>query len=201
MIDLPTIILESKAYIPAMLDKVDKVQFFVRWNKEFDNDIVGEALKSSLKKLDLPHLFDDSAYPRNESLRNETARIGKEIEELGKAYAVAETSAEKVQIVYKLGKLATSDLGGSVFMSNNIFQYSGAGGLWPGRSAVLSVIADQAHIDDYGTVISEESELEQSLYIITFALLELYKNKEQAQAVALERKVKLSPEEILALIA
>ncbi len=200
MFNLPTIILESKAFVPALQERVDMIKYYVRWNEEYDNSTVAQALINALQCLDIPYFFEEKAYARDETLVNERKRIGYEIEQLGKTYADANTSAQKVEIAYRLGKLVTQDIGGSLFMSDAIYKYSSSGGAWPGCSAVLSLIADKKHIEEYGTVYSTEEELEQSTSIIIHALLNLEKSKIQAHAEVKQKGINLSPQDTLNLV-
>lgn len=197
---IPVIILESKAFVPALTDKVEHTQFFVRWNEKLDNPIVGKSLISALESLNLPYMADNNAYARDESLENETKRIGNCIAELGNGYAKAKTSAQKVKIAAELSKLVAQDLGGSIFMSSQIFKLVGGGGLWPGQSAVLSILMSAKSLSGNNIVITEESDLQDSIRVISYALVELQAHIEEAQSFVHTRAPKLSPDDLLQLI-
>ncbi len=61
---VPTIVLETKAYIPSVSDGLDEDHFWIRYNREFDNPAVGQALITAAQNLGLPLMHSDSAYPR-----------------------------------------------------------------------------------------------------------------------------------------
>ena len=197
---IPVIILESKAFVPALAQQFDKDQHFVRWNEKVDNPVVGESLVKALKSLDLPYMLDNSAYVRNDSLEIETKRVGQYIAELGTQYAQSKTSSQKVKIAAELSKLITQDVGGSIFMSDAIFKLTSGGGLWPGQSAVLSTVTCKANIDKNNAIVAEESELQDSIRVVFQALAYLHARQKEAQLLVQERSPKLSPEDLLRLI-
>jgi len=197
---IPVIILESKAFVPALADKVEHTQYFVRWNEKLDNPTVGKSLIRALESLNLLYMADNNAYARDESLENETRRIGKYIAELGDSYAKAKTSAQKVKIAAELSIIVKQDLGGSIFMSSQIFKLVGGGGLWPGQSAVLSILMSTASLNENNVIIVEESELQDSIRVISCALVELHAHIKEAQSFVHTRDPKLSPDDLLRLI-
>lgn len=169
---VPALILESKAYVPAMKEIVTENAFFARWNNEYDNPVVGACLVRALEESGLPFHADDEAYPRNASLASETRRIGELIAELGTAYSTTKSSHKKVLIAGELARIVSQDLGGSIFMSEAIFSYAGGGGLWPGHGAVLSLLATQEYAEAVISMIVTDEELAQSADIsIETALL------------------------------
>ena len=196
---IAVIILESKAFVPALADKAVQNQHFVRWNEKVDNPIVAESLIKALENLNFPYMADETAFERNDSLELETKRIGKYIAELGDKYAQAKTSAQKVKIAAELSKVVAQDMGGSIFMSNALFKVVAGGGLWPGQSAVFSILSSKADIDENHTIITEEKELQNSISVILYALNYLHENQNEAQNFVHERDPKLSPDDLLRL--
>ncbi len=196
---IPVLILESHAYVPAFKDKIEKNEYLVRWNEEIDNPSVGKSLVKALETLQLPYQVDDKAYARNDSLEKETQRVGNAIADLGQQYAKAATSAQKVRLAAELSRLIAQDVGGSIFMSSALFKLVAGGGLWPGQSAVLSVLTCKNEIDkNHVTRVSEE-ELSDFTRIISHALVYLYEDKEAALSFVKTRDLNMSPDELLTL--
>lgn len=137
---LPTIILESKAYVPAVCKGQKENMLWVRINQESDNQVVYDSLIQAVEQAGLKCMSTDGAYNRGTGEMAEgTRNLGERVVELGKALAAAQTSAEKVQLIGKLSLLISEDAGGISFMSSNLHDVVGGGGLLPGTAAVLSM--------------------------------------------------------------
>lgn len=200
MDSLPTIILESKAYAPAVKKQVKEPSFWIRWNNEWDNGVVGKSLIHAAQKLSLPFLFSDTAYKRRDlSLINECVRLGDSLIELGTRYKNSQTSAERIEIASALAKLVSEDFGGSVFMSNKIFEITAGGGLLPGLCAVLSVLVPESEILEHRQINYNFKEIRQSSLIITQAIKYINENYEEALKEIRHKKIAYSPEEFLAM--
>ncbi len=144
---LPTIILESKAYVPAVCKGQDENRFWVRINGEVDNRFVYDALVKGAKATNIPCIASDTAYPRGTGeMAAATRALGQKIAQLGNDLAIAESSREKVQIVAELAVLVSQDAGGISFMSSKLYDLVGGGGIMPGSSAVLSMAISESAI-------------------------------------------------------
>ena len=144
---LPTIIIESKAYVPAVCKTMKENTFWVRVNRNVDNKVVYEALVQGAAKAELSCIASDTAYDRDTGEMAEAARkLGQKIVSLGEALTVAETSREKVRIISELAILVSEDAGGISFMSSKLHDVVGGGGLIPGTSAVLSMAISETAI-------------------------------------------------------
>ncbi|UZP68774.1 hypothetical protein N1030_07325 [Desulfovibrio mangrovi] len=147
---LPTVILESKAFVPSLCQGVDHSRMWVRMNAEADNRYVYEALLAGVKTADLPFLCSDSAYPRHKGeLRVAELELGRRIVEIGTAFSSAKTSAEKVQLMGELAIIVSQDAGGVTFMSAHMHDQVGGGGIMPGTSAVLSMLVAEDYIREW----------------------------------------------------
>lgn len=144
---LPTIILESKAYVPAISKELERSQFWVRINGEVDNRVVYDALVQGANAATLPCIPCDTAYSRGKGeMAIATREFGQRIARLGNSLATAESSREKVKIVAELALLVSQDAGGITFMSSKLHDLVGGGGIMPGSSAVLSMAIPEAAI-------------------------------------------------------
>ncbi|MGL1933157.1 MAG: hypothetical protein OCC45_15590 [Desulfotalea sp.] len=144
---LPTIILESKAYVPAVCKGKTKDQFWVRINGEVDNRVVFDALIQGINKTGLLCASSDTAYPRGQGeMTAATKELGEKIARLGKDLACAELAREKVKIIGELAVLVSQDAGGISFMSSDLHDVVGGGGILPGSSAVLSMAISESAI-------------------------------------------------------
>lgn len=195
---IPTIILESKAYVPALKDQVRETSFWVRWNKDHDNSVVGKSLIASLQKLSLPFLFSDTAYKRGDtSLADECARLGDLLAELGARYKNSRTSAERIEIASVLSKLISEDFGGSIFMSNKIFEITAGGGLLPGLCAVLSVLVPEKEMTETNQINYSVKELQHASLIISQTIKNIHENYADALKEISRKKTDCSPEDFL----
>lgn len=195
---IPSLILEGKAFVPALKDKVNKTSYFLRWHKDSDNRIVGKALINAAETLNLPYLALDTVYARNDPyLLSENQRIGERLIELGKQYKNSETSAERVNIAYEVTKIASEDFGGSIFMSNKIYQNCAGGGLFPGLSAVLSIIVSEEHIKQYHQIVYENEDTEKGCMLIVKALENIMDNYQEALEELNNRTKKIPPAVLL----
>lgn len=144
---IPTIILESKAYVPAICKDQKEEKFWVRMNKDVDNHTVYNALVEGVHAAGLPCTHSDTAYPRGTGeMAKATRELGERIAALGKALSNAATAREKVRIVGELVTIVSQDAGGVTFMSSDLHNLVGGGGIMPGMSAVLSMTVSEQTI-------------------------------------------------------
>lgn len=144
---LPTIILESKAYIPAISNTLQENTFVARINKEHDNRIVYDALAHGAAKAEIPFIQYENAYPRHMGEMAEATRnLGLKIAQLGNRLTGAETAKEKVEIIGELAILISQDAGGITYMSSELHDLVAGGGVLPGTAAVFSMAITEAEI-------------------------------------------------------
>lgn len=193
----PSLILESKAFVPHLADVVHENMFFARWNAEYDNPVVGTCLTKALQQSGVQFRMQEDAYPRNDMLAQETTRIGHKIMQLGETYAKAACSSTKVALAGELARIVSYDLGASIFMSDAIFRYAGGGGLWPGQGAVLSLLATQAYAKSVGSMVVTEQEIQQMADIALMTVLLVADRHAEAYSFVHARRPKLTAQEIL----
>lgn len=165
---LPTIIVESKAYVPFWKDQIKKTTLIVRANQEHDNSVVGECLVAAAETLGYPVYLPPNPYPRKTgSLMQSTQEIAQRISDLGNRLAKAGNCGEKNAITGELAILVKYDLGGVVFMSDGVNDIVAHGGLLPGTAAVLSSAVSTEYISHYQIPLLNENDLE--MYVQTIA--------------------------------
>lgn len=157
---IPNIVVESKAFIPACCENLDKRTLFTRLNRNVDNVVVAQALVEGASKAGLRMQHDFQAYPRDRALRQSTTAFGAEVQAIGQALLQAKSSQEKVRLTAKLAKLTSEDAGAITFMSESIHAWAGGAGLVPGSSAVLSMLAPRSEIEYWKIPILFEEDLE-----------------------------------------
>lgn len=198
MDSIPTIILENRAYVPSVSNELQKASFWVRWNKEYDNTVVGKALIEALEEEHLPFVFSDNAYMRNDlSLEKECCRIGNRLIELGTKYKQSQTSAERVEIAGDLAQLVSEDMGGSIFMSNKLFTLTAGGGLFPGLAAVFSALVPYSEYRETQQIDYKEKEIEQSFAVLVKAVRIILEKHAEALKEIEQKKTAVSAAELL----
>jgi len=186
---LPTIILESKAYVPGICRGQDQDKFWVRMNKEKDNSFVYNALVSGVKAVNFPCIASDKAYPRGRGdLEVATRSLGLKIAQLGNALSGAETSREKVQLVAELALLVSQDAGGISFMSSKLNDIVGGGGIMPGSSAVLSLAVSEPSIRIWKIPVFTAQDSDMYLAVLEKAVPFLLSTIREAEAELTMRK-------------
>ncbi|WP_027186839.1 hypothetical protein [Desulfovibrio cuneatus] len=197
----PALILESKAYNPKLSDALAETTYYARWNEEHDNAVVGACLRMALEESGLPFKVQADAYPRNGALTDETKRIGDVIAQLGQEYASAQTASHKVTLAYRLACIASQDLGGSIFMSDVIFELAGAGGLWPGQAAVLSSLTSQDDLRRMGTLTVTEEELRRLADIALATACHMTQQHAAALRILEDKRPAHTPQQLLDLVS
>lgn len=150
--ELPTLVVESKAYVPTLSDGIpgNDNTLMIRANSEYDNLVVAQAMQEAANALGEKVIYDIHAYPRHtDALKNASMALGDKIIELGRKLKSSETSVEKVRLAARLNRLARLDFGGVSFMTNDLNNTVGGGGLIPGTAAVLSMVVTRDYIDKW----------------------------------------------------
>jgi len=186
LFELPTLVIESKAYVPSLSDKIQGKAniFMIRANAEHDNLVVAESLHEAAKALGEKVIFDTHAYPRHtHALKNACMALGDKIIELGHTLKNSESAVEKVLLAAQLNKLARSEFGGVSFMSNNLNDKSGGAGLVPGTAAVLSMVVTKAYIDQWIIPVMTMDDLSRYVDLTLKAVEILAHRKEEALVI------------------
>lgn len=197
---LPTIILESKAYVPAFCKGNDENMFWIRINEEHDNRVVYRALIEAAEQANLGYKNSSSAYGRGTGeMAKGTRELGEKIAELGNSLACARTAVEKVSIISELALLVSEDAGGISFMSSKLHDVVGGGGLLPGTSAVLSMAISEHAIKIWKIPAFTAQDSDQYLKVLEKAIPILAYNVEAASA-ELESRYNFNEEEFQHLL-
>jgi hypothetical protein len=179
---LPTIILESKAYVPAVCEGVDHDNIWIRCNAEADNKYVYDALIEGVETVGLSYMSSDAAYPRNTGeMKAADKSLGERIVEIGKAFANSPTSAEKVRLISELAVITSQDAGGVTFMSAHMHDQVGGGGIMPGTSAVLSMAVSEPYINEWKIPAFQPEDASNYIRVICKSLPVLAANADKAQ--------------------
>lgn len=187
---LPTIIVESKAYVPFWSDEIKETTLIVRANQEHDNSVVGECLVEAAEALGYPVYLPPNPYPRKAgSLMQSTQEIGKRISDLGNRLAQACNCGEKNAITGELAKLVKYDMGGVVFMSDGVNDIVDHGGLLPGTAAVLSSAVSTEYISRHQIPLLSEDDLEMYVQTIAEAVSILYSRLPEANEQLRKRSI------------
>ena len=143
-----TVVVESKAYIPALASTVPENMFMVRAQKDVDCTPLGQAIFAAGKELGLPIRFEEAMMPLVPgALAASTKAIAEEIIATASQLATVDSAADKVQLVAKLNQLVSQDVGGVTFMSNSVHGVMRGAGTLPGISAVLSMVVTTEYRD------------------------------------------------------
>lgn len=191
---IPTIIIEGKAYLPAMKDQLTEATHWVRANAAVDNVTVYNALCEGLAQSGLPGMSTDSAYPRNEGeMAAATDALGQKVVAFGEQLRRAETSREKIAAISELARLVSEDAGGISFMTNSLHTVVRGGGLTPGMSAVLSMAVPASYIGYWKIPEFDRTDSDNFLAIIEKSVAVLNGKLAEARA-EISEKCDLKPE-------
>jgi hypothetical protein len=179
---LPTIVLESKAYVPAVCKGSGHERFWIRCNGQVDNTEVYDALCVAAESVGLPYLKSDTAYPRNMGEMSAATRaLGNRIAEIGKELASEPTAARKVTLVAELAEVVSQDAGGVTFMSNDLHDIVAGGGIMPGTAAVLSMLVSEPYIRDWKIPFFTPQDAENYIRVVHEAATTLFSSADAAQ--------------------
>lgn len=175
--EVPNIIVESKAYIPALSKEIMQNTFLFRGQYKIDNLSIAEALAKSASTNEIPYILKTDSLPISKGhLKNATINFAQEIITLGEKLAEADSSIDKVSIVADIAKLISEDAGGITFMSNDLHDTARAAGIMPGTASVISLLVSEDYINYWKIPILTRDDIEQYLKIIvsTIALINNY---------------------------
>lgn len=202
MLDIPSIVLEGKSYVPGLQPPVDGTTLFIRWNSEYDNGIVAQCLERAARESRLPFRCVCDAYPRHTgALEADTKSLGLRIEDLGRQYSRAQTASRKAEVLAALFDLCCHDAGASVFMTNAVHELAGSGGLWPGLGAMLSLTVPAREAEEWKCLILTEPEIKQTAQVTLAAADYLLQRREEAARIVRSRRPVLGPDELYAMAA
>jgi hypothetical protein len=145
---IPSVVIESKAFIPALEKTVSQNQWMIRAQKGVDCTALGRILLEKAEALGLPARFEENLMPvAPGSLKAGTAALADRIAALAAELKAADLSSDKVRILADLNRLVSEDAGGVTFMSNSVNDVMRGAGTLPKITAVLSMLAARSEKD------------------------------------------------------
>jgi len=148
---VPAVVLESKAFIPALASRVRGSVILLRYNRDYDNVAVAKAIARALSKLGVGYVELDNAFPRySRSVEMVRVELASRLGRLASALGGSTKSSDKVLVSAELARVVCEDLGGVFFMSEDLAEVVGPAGLVPGTGAVVSVAVGEDYLAEVG---------------------------------------------------
>jgi len=184
MLRLPTIVLEGKAYKPALSDSLKENTFLVRVQRDLDNIVVAEALHEAAKDLGYPVIFIDDAFPRDAgNLRRKTEQVADSIIQAAEVLKMSERSTDKVLAAAELARLVSHEVGGCSFMTDRLYDVVRTTGLIPGTSAVLSMLVTRDYLEYWKMPLVDRQDIDDMKSIVYAAVSRLASRLDEANDV------------------
>ncbi|HLS52966.1 MAG TPA: hypothetical protein VK031_03270, partial [Tissierellaceae bacterium] len=191
---IPTIVIESKSYVPNKAESLRENKFLIRANKDYDNIVVAKSLIEAAKDLELAYEYDFDTLDRGgEDFIQASKEFGEKISRLGNKFKKAHRAEEKVNILADLALLVSQDGAGLSFMSNKLQKDVGSAGMLKGTSAVISLLVTEEYIRNYKIPYITETDTKNYKVIIKKAIMLLHQNLEKAEK-ELREKFDFKPE-------
>jgi len=192
---VPTIVLESKAFIPAL---VRGTAVLLRYNRDYDNTTVAKAVAKALSKLGVSYVELDNAFPRySRSLEKIRIEVYTRLNDLASALGRSTKSSDKVLVSAELARVVCEDLGGVFFMSEDLAEVVGPAGLVPGTGAVVSVAVGGDYLAEAGIPYATREDAHTLARVALVSVEEVLAVYEEAMEVLKRRYV--DPAEVLGL--
>jgi len=139
--EVPTVVIESKAFNPALAKDLDVEKILVRAQKNVDNMELAAALVAAAQRNQIPYRLCDDVMPLAPgSMKKATVELADRIIALGEEFRTIDTGQDKVRISAALAKLVSEDMGGVTFMGNTVNDLARGAGLMPHTGAIVSMI-------------------------------------------------------------
>lgn len=181
MMRCPTIILESKAYMPAISNKVNGNTFLVRADRENDNLFVAEALFDAANEMGFHIIMRDDLLPLEIGrMKRETIDLAEVIINNGKLLKTSDSAIDKTKIISGLAKIISEDAGSITCISNKLHNVVRGAGMIPGTSAVISTIVNKDYFNYWKIPFVTKEDTDSIRKIINIALARI--NKEYFRA-------------------
>ncbi|MEG1641826.1 MAG: hypothetical protein RR272_01815 [Synergistaceae bacterium] len=174
---IPTVVIESKAFIPSMADKLTENQLMIRAEEGIDCSEMAEALHLSAKELQIPARYEKGLMPMpNGALEKATHAFADKIIEQAEKLKTIDLAKDKTEIVAELAKLISEDAGGVTFMSNSVNDKVRGAGILPEITAVLSMVTTKEYQSYWKIPQLEEKEANNYISVIIEAINKLKAN-------------------------
>ncbi len=189
-ITVPSIILESKAFIPNLASRVHGSAILLRYNKDYDNVVVARAVSRVLSRLGVNYIELDGAFPRYfNSIGKPKAEIVSKIHVLASTLSNSKKSMDKVLAASKLAEIVCEDLGGVFFMSEDLAEVVGSAGLVPGTGVVVSIVVGEDYMNQVGIPYATREDADTLAKIALICIEEIIANYEEVMNVLRNRYV------------
>ena len=174
MLKCPTVILESKAYLPTISNQLKNDTFLIRAQEGIDNKIVAKALFDAAEELGYPVIFRNDLLPKKLGfMKQNTNNFAENIINYGKKLRKAELASEKVLLVSELAKLISQDAGSITCISNKIHDIVRGAGMIPGTAAVLSMLVTKEYYNHWKIPLFDKVDAEKTKNIVKLAINKL----------------------------
>lgn len=171
MAQLPTLIVESKAFIPKLAADIDAPTFLFRAQDGIDNIKAVNALAGAAAELGIPHMVLTDALPQIQgSLESATRNFADQIIGLAVELKSAGFSSDKVRIIADMAKLISEDAGGISFMSNTLHDEVRSAGITAGNAAVVSLLVPASYNNHWKIPVLEQEDVENYKRILMLAI-------------------------------
>lgn len=185
---IPTIVVESKAYIPALASRITEATFLIRAQEEVDNTTVAKALVKAAGDCGYPYLYLNDVLPQVKGgPAKATADLADKIISMATNLKEADAAGDKVNIIAELARLISEDAGGVSFMSSSRQEIVRAAGMVPGTSAVMSLLVTGGYREYWKIPQLDHVDVSRYVEIIRHALPHLRQNFENAYAELKEK--------------
>lgn len=172
---VPTIIVESKAYIPQMAHQIRESTFLFRAQEGVDNLLIANALMDASKEIKTPYLcLTDSLSQVKGELAKATGKFADDMILLAEQLKKVDRAMDKVTIIAEMAKLVSEDAGGISFMSNGLHEVVRSAGIVPGNAAIISMLVDTNYIDYWKIPLLNTKDIREFSWIIVLAINKLF---------------------------
>jgi hypothetical protein len=181
MLKCPTIVVEGKAYLPAISQHLEHNTFLVRAQEGTDNLVVAQALIDAAVELGYPVILRQDLLPRAEgSMARQTADFADRLIDYANRLKGAELASHKVRLVADMALLISQDAGVITCLSNRLHDVVRGAGMIPGTSAVLSILVTQRYLDHWKIPLFEPQDADGTSDIVRLAIDKLAENYDAA---------------------
>ena len=187
---VPTVVLESKAFIPSLASRVRGSTILLRYSKDYDNTAVARAVSRVLTRLGIGYLEVDTAFPRfSRSLEKVRVELATRIAGLAEALGRSTKSRDKVVATAELARVVCEDLGGVFFMSEELAEVVGPAGLVPGTGVVVSMAVGEDYMAQAGIPYATRDDADTMAKVALASAEEVLASYEEALEVLRSRYV------------
>lgn len=169
--NIPTLIVESKAYVPNLADHISEPAFLFRAQEDVDNLLLAKSLAESAEELSILYILSTDGIPQIEGyLSNATRNFADKIISLSEKLKEADDSSDKVFIVAEIAKLISEDAGGITFMTNRLHDTVRSAGIEEGSAAIISILVPTSYIQHWKIPVLTPEDLKHYKDIIILAM-------------------------------